>query len=122
MKCAVAMTHRAHAEGIRITRVPDAPRWQRRDARSDFPERLARGSRRELQVRRPVRPLSPEQDRPRHCPPACADCPRGGIYRRRMTGMFGGARWRMVGWSILVLCVILLAISAVLFVSLNRTL
>jgi len=39
-----------------------------------------------------------------------------------MSGLFGGARWRMVGWSILVLSVVLLAISVVLFVSLNRTL
>jgi signal transduction histidine kinase len=39
-----------------------------------------------------------------------------------MTGMFGGARWRMVGWSILVLTVLLLAIGGVLFVSLSHTL
>ena len=39
-----------------------------------------------------------------------------------MTGMFGGARWRMVGWSILVLSAILLVISATLYVSLDRTL
>ena len=39
-----------------------------------------------------------------------------------MTDMFGGVRWRMVGWSILVLSVILAATGAVLYVSLNRTL
>lgn len=39
-----------------------------------------------------------------------------------MTGIFGGVRWHMVGWSILVLSLILVAISTVLFVSLNRTL
>jgi two-component system sensor histidine kinase CiaH len=36
--------------------------------------------------------------------------------------MFGGARWRMVGWSILVLSLIFMAISAVLYASLNHTL
>jgi signal transduction histidine kinase len=39
-----------------------------------------------------------------------------------MTDIFGGVRWRMVGWSILVLSVILAATGAVLYVSLNRTL
>jgi hypothetical protein len=39
-----------------------------------------------------------------------------------MTAMFGGARWRMVGWSILVLSLILIAISAVVYVSANRML
>lgn len=46
----------------------------------------------------------------------------GGIHGGRMTGMFGGVRWRLVGWSILVLSLILVAISAVLYVSLNRSL
>ena len=39
-----------------------------------------------------------------------------------MMGMFGDVRWRMVGWSILVLGVVLLAIGVVLYVSLSRTL
>ncbi|HEY1293433.1 MAG TPA: HAMP domain-containing sensor histidine kinase, partial [Chloroflexota bacterium] len=39
-----------------------------------------------------------------------------------MTDMFAGVRWRMVGWSILVLGVVLLAIGVVLYLSLSRTL
>jgi len=39
-----------------------------------------------------------------------------------MSGMFGGARWRMVGWCVLVLSLILVAISVILYASLNRTL
>ncbi|MBV9580943.1 MAG: hypothetical protein JO057_20370 [Chloroflexi bacterium] len=39
-----------------------------------------------------------------------------------MTDMFGGARWRMVGWSILVLGTVLVAIGIVLYLSLSRTL
>ena len=36
--------------------------------------------------------------------------------------MFGGARWRMVGWSILVLGLVLLATGVVLYLSLSQTL
>ncbi|MBV9581205.1 MAG: HAMP domain-containing histidine kinase [Chloroflexi bacterium] len=39
-----------------------------------------------------------------------------------MTAIFGGLRWRMVGWSILVLGVVLLVIGVVLYLSLSRTL
>jgi signal transduction histidine kinase len=39
-----------------------------------------------------------------------------------MIGLFSGARWRMVGWSMLVTAVILTATGAVLYVSLSRTL
>lgn len=39
-----------------------------------------------------------------------------------MRGMFVGARWRMVRWSMLVLGLIVLVISSVVYVSLQRTL
>src|SRR5262249_30803219 len=61
-------------------------------------------------------------DRPGYGPPAGAHDPRRRLHDRWMTGMFGGVRWRMVGWSILVLGVVLLAIGIVLYVSLSRTL
>src|SRR5690242_6236 len=83
---------------------------------------MAGSGRSKPQSDRPVRALSAQQDRSRHCTSAGANHPRRGVYGGRMTGMFGGARWRMVGWSILVLSVILFAVSAVLYVSLERTL
>jgi signal transduction histidine kinase len=39
-----------------------------------------------------------------------------------MMGLFSGARWRMVGWSMLVTTVILLATGSVLYANLSRTL
>jgi signal transduction histidine kinase len=39
-----------------------------------------------------------------------------------MTDLFGGARWRMVGWSMLVTAVILAATGSLLYTSLSRSL